>query len=102
MSEIKTKKELMERLRGMGDLSREQKAEVVCALIGHSRIQTHCLGYYNCARCDQQTGDALGGAYPGAEKAVVVGHNCEVCRDNYKECTWRDKYLAPNPFKDSP
>ncbi len=72
----------------------------ICAWFGHSKIQTHCFGYYNCARCGAEVGDTLGSVYPGASEAVVVGHNCDTCQDNYKKLTWRDKILTPNPFGD--
>ena len=72
---------------------------IVCALIGHSKIQTACFGYYYCGRCSDQVGDALGSIYPQAEQAVIIGHNCETCRKNYKKMTWRDKFMVPYPFK---
>lgn len=71
---------------------------IVCQLIGHSRIQTYCFGYYSCARCDAQVGDSLGGVYLGAKQTVVVGHNCETCRDNYSKLGWQDKFMCPDPF----
>ena len=80
------------------DLNLEQKKAVICALVGHSRIQTTCFGYFSCARCGEQIGDTLGGSYPGAETAVIVGHDCETCRTNMKMLTWRDKFMAPDPF----
>lgn len=79
--------------------NKRQRNEIVCALIGHSRIQETCFGYYNCSRCGQQLGDTLGGFYPFASEVVIVGHDCRVCRKNYKKCTWRDKLYCPDPFK---
>lgn len=70
------KTEVKKRIAG---LSAEQAKAVVCALVGHSQIQTYCFGYYNCARCGEQVGDSLAGAYVGTD-AVVVGHNCEKCQ----------------------
>lgn len=90
-----TKREVLARIKGLEPRIAEA---TVCALVGHSRIQTHCFGYYNCARCGQQVGDTLAGSYSGAEKAVVVGHNCDTCRENAKALTWRDTLLAPDPF----
>lgn len=72
---------------------------VFCVMFGHSRIQETCFGYYNCARCGDQVGDNLVSTYPQAEYVVIVGHNCKKCRENYAQLTWRDKILAPNPFK---
>tara|TARA_R110000744_G_scaffold64675_1_gene133061 strand:- start:944 stop:1090 length:147 start_codon:yes stop_codon:yes gene_type:complete len=43
-------------------------------------------------------GDSLAGAY-SAKEHVLVGHNCPKCRENYKALTWKDKLLAPDPFK---
>jgi len=71
---------------------------IFCVLFGHSKIQHSCFGYFNCARCDAQLGDAIGGIY-GAEDVVIVGHDCEKCRENYANCTWKDRFFAPNPFK---
>ena len=71
---------------------------IVCGLLGHSRIQTMWFGYYDCARCGERMGDALGGTYPQAKTVVVVGHNCETCRENAKALTWKDRFLSPDPF----
>ncbi len=95
-----TKKELLAKLKALGPISEQQRNDIVCSLIGHSRIQTYFFGYYNCARCGAQIGDSLGGCYSGAEKAVIVGHSCPTCRENYKKCTWKDKLFCPDPFKE--
>jgi ribosomal protein L37AE/L43A len=89
-----TEEQVRERIDG---LDAETQKQVVCALVGHSRIQTHCFGYWYCGRCDAQVGDTLGGAYD-ANKSVLVGHDCEVCRKNAESLTWRDTMLAPDPF----
>ena len=93
---VLTKRAVLARIKGLPE---DTQKSVVCALVGHSRIQSHFFGYYNCARCGEQVGDSLGGAYSGA-KVVVVGHNCETCRANFAELTWRDTFLAPDPFAD--
>ena len=98
--EIKDEKELMEKLEVLGVTDEEQKKEITCSLIGHSKIQTFCFGYFKCARCGEQTGDNLVGYYPGAEDAVIVGHKCPTCEENYKKLTWRDKVFCPDPFAD--
>ena len=95
--EIKTKKELLEVLKKIPIKNTEQKKAIACSLIGHSSIQTACWGYYNCGRCGQQLGDRVGSTYDTRD-IVVIGHNCPTCRKNYKKCTWKDKYLVPNPF----
>ena len=94
-----TKPQLMAKLKALGRVTKQQRNEVVCALVGHSRIQEYCFGYYTCGRCGEQLGDGLGGVYPSAPKVVIVGHNCKTCRANYAECDWRDKLYAPEPFK---
>jgi hypothetical protein len=99
---IQTETELVERLNALGEVTDEQKRDVVCSLIGHSRIQTHCFGYYYCARCNAQVGDSLGSIYPGAERAVIVGHKCPTCEKNFAECTWHDKFMCPDPFAEEP
>lgn len=93
-----TKRRLLAALAALGDITTEQRNAVVCALVGHSLIQSACFGYFNCARCGEQAGDSLGGAYT-ADKVVVVGHDCSTCRANYKKLTWRDKLFAADPFK---
>lgn len=80
------------------DCDDEKKKAVTCAILGHSKIVTTFFGYVNCARCGAQIGDALGGMFDGS-KVVIVGHDCDVCRANYKKLTWKDKVLAPYPFK---
>lgn len=95
---ITTKRELLRKLAALGDISEQQKKNIVCSLIGHSRIQTCCFGYYTCGRCDAQVGDSLGSIYPDAERMVIIGHKCETCQKNYAECTWKDKFMCPDPF----
>jgi hypothetical protein len=94
-----TKKDLLKKLKALALHTNDDRNEVVCALIGHSRIQTTFFGYFYCGRCEAQLGDSLGSIYPDAEKVVLVGHNCKTCRANYKNMTWRDKLYAPDPFK---
>jgi hypothetical protein len=86
--------------RKLAGIPAASKPAIVCALVGHSRIVTQCFVYVNCARCDAQIADWLGGAgYAEAERSVVVGHNCKKCRKNYANMNWRDKFLVANPFK---
>ena len=99
-SKIKTEKELLDKLDLLSIEDEEQRKEVTCSLIGHSKIQTYCFGYYYCARCGIQLGDTLGGSYMGAEEAVIVGHKCPTCEENYKKLTWKDKIMCPDPFAD--
>ena len=84
--------------RQMRGVPKPNRARMVCALIGHSRIVTGCFGYVYCGRCEAQVGDQLLSGYDGAEESVRVGHNCKTCRANYRKMDWRDKFLAPNPF----
>lgn len=84
-----TKKEVVKRIVG---LDKGQAKDVVCALIGHSNIETNCFGYVSCARCEAQIGDTLGGAYEN-KASVLVGHDCKLCRANTKKLTWRDRLL---------
>ena len=92
-----TRTAFLRRLKAMGKLDKDKRAAVVCALIGHSRIQTTCFGYYYCSRCEAQVGDTLASVYD-AKSVVVVGHNCPTCRKNFKTCGWKDKLFAPDPF----
>jgi len=76
----------------------EKLKAIFCIFFGHSNIIETCFGYVHCARCDAQIGDTLAGCYSNT-KAVIVGHNCKECKENYKKLTWKDKFLAPNPIK---
>jgi len=96
--EIKTKKELLEILKKIPIRDNDHKKQIICSLIGHSLICTTCFGYRYCGRCGSQLGDNLASMDFGRESAVIIGHNCETCRKNYKKCTWKDKYLVKNPF----
>jgi hypothetical protein len=80
------------------DLDENQAKSVVCALVGHSRIIDSCFGYIYCARCGAQIGDNLCGVF-SLDDNVIVGHDCDLCRKNYKNMDWRDKFMAPNPFE---
>lgn len=84
-----TQAQLKRKLKGIPS---ENVAAVTCALIGHSRVQTQCFGYWNCARCDAQVGDTLGSTYQGAMMAVAVDHYCDTCRDNAPSLTWKDRF----------
>jgi len=96
-----TKKELLEKIRSLGNISKEQRNSIVCALIGHSRISDSFWGYRHCGRCGELLGDSLGGVDMDIGGAVIIGHNCPTCRKNYKKCDWRDKIYTPNPFPEN-
>lgn len=89
-----TKKQLLGRIALLGNLTEEQQKRVVCAIIGHSNIQTTCFGYVYCGRCGDQVGDYIASCYEN-DKQVVVGHGCDLCKTNYKKLTWKDKLFAP-------
>lgn len=78
-------------------LSDGQKRSMVCVMVGHSRIILTDFGYIYCARCEDRIGDSLAGYFDGS-KSVIVGHNCEQCRENSKSLTWKDTLMAPDPF----
>lgn len=101
IKEIRTKKELLKILKKIPIRDNEHRKKIICSLIGHSRICTICWGYRDCGRCGETLGDNLVSIDLGRKYCVVIGHNCNVCRKNYKKCTWKDKYLVPNPFKKS-
>lgn len=96
-----SKKELLAKLKLLEPKDKAQRNELVCTLIGHSKICTTFFGYRYCGRCEAQLGDNLGSIDFGAKKAVIVGHSCEVCQANYKLCTWKDKLYVANPFKET-
>jgi len=88
-------------LARVADLGAETQMRMVCALVGHSRIQTTFFGYYYCGRCGEQVGDAMASSYPAAKTAVIVGHGCATCRKNAQTLTWQDTLLSPDPFPKS-
>lgn len=71
---------------------------IICVLIGHSRIESTFFGYHYCGRCGDQTGDSLVSIYSG-EDSVIIGHNCDKCRENYSKMNWKHKLFVGNPFK---
>lgn len=87
-------KEVESRIEG---LEPEQAKAVVCALAGHSKIVTACMGYIYCARCEAQIGDSLDGASSTGDN-VIVGHACPTCEENFAKCDWRDTFMTPDPF----
>jgi hypothetical protein len=93
-----TLEELELKLSALGDISDDQKKSIVCALIGHSKIITLCIGEVACGRCGEKIGDTLMGTYP-MEDVVIIHHNCKVCRKNFKKLGWEDKFMVDNPFK---
>ena len=70
---------------------------VFCALFGHSRIVNTFWGEVTCGRCKVVVGDTLAGIYSMLDK-VILGHDCETCRKNFKALNWKDKLFTPNPF----
>lgn len=80
--------------------SLEIRRRVYCARHGHSRVSTYCFGYRYCARCEAQVGDNLASIDGGAETAVIVGHNCETCRENSKALLEGDLALLPKEAAD--
>ena len=89
-----TKKVAQEILRSV---PKDRRPAALCGLVGHTRMQEFCFGYFTCGRCGAQVGDTLCGVYDGAKTAVVRGHDCVVCRENAESLTWRDKMLMPKP-----
>jgi len=96
--QIKNKKELLQILKKVPYEDEDHKKRIICSLIGHSNICDICFGYRSCGRCGETLGDNLCSIDPGRENSVIIGHNCKICRANYKKCSWKDKYLVPNPF----
>lgn len=94
MSEDMTLEQVQAALERIPDGARPA---TVCAMIGHSRVITAFFGYVHCARCEAQIGDALGGVFD-ATGTVIVGHDCKTCRANAPTLTWRDTFMAPDPF----
>lgn len=72
----------------------EQKRSIYCVMHGHSKIISMCFGYVSCARCETQIGDTLGGCFDTSD-AVVVDHDCAICRKNLKNLKPKDTTLVP-------
>lgn len=95
-----TEEEYHAKIAALGPMDNEQRKAVTCALLGHSRIVTNFFGRISCARCGEMVGDQLGGfGFEGAPEAVIVGHNCPICYENYTKLGWKDKVLCPDPFQ---
>ncbi len=94
-----TKKALLEKLKLLDLQDEETEKDIVCALVGHSDIINICFGEVTCGRCGDILGDTIIGLYDTKEN-VVIGHDCKTCRKNFKKLTWRDKFMAPDPFTD--
>lgn len=97
MTTALTQAELLAKVQALGDITEAQRNEIICALIGHSRVVSSCFGYISCARCEKQIGDTLGGVFDLKDKAVMH-HKCDLCATNYAEMTWCDKLYTPDPF----
>lgn len=79
-----------------GPMNDQQKKELACALIGHSRVVNVCFGEVTCARC----GALLGDTYVDSDFVTEAGGHmtkdcdCPGCHIAYKTMTWRDTYLV--------
>lgn len=96
-----TRSQLREKLKALGAVTKEQRNAIVCSFLGHSKIVSCFFGYVSCGRCQAEIGDTLGGATT-LESNVLIGHDCEVCRKNWKGLGWQDKLYVPDPFKKDP
>jgi len=67
---------------------------VFCALFGHARVYEMCFGYVSCARCKQQIGDALAGAFSDAKG---VSCECSQCEKNWRALRWIDRAFCEQP-----
>jgi hypothetical protein len=65
---------------------------VLCAIFGHSNIVTGFFGYIYCGRCEAQIGDTLASVWRN-DKAVVIGHDCEICNANRRRLRLVDRLL---------
>lgn len=92
------KSELLKKVKSLG-VDRDTEKDVICSLIGHSRIVSMCFGYVSCGRCGAQIGDTLGSVFDLTEY-VIIGHNCETCQKNYEAMKWQDKLYVQDPFKE--
>jgi hypothetical protein len=93
MNEL-TKAELKLKLKALEPIDKETKKNIVCSLIGHSDIVDFCMGYVSCGRCGAHLGDTLAGIYPRNAKQVIIDHDCDTCRENWENMTWKDKFMV--------
>lgn len=91
-------RKILKAIRAVADIDKDTRNAIVCALVGHSRIQETCFGYFHCGRCEEQVGDNLAGVYDAGD-VVIIGHDCNTCRANYEDCTWRDKLYVRDPLR---
>ena len=84
-------------LRKRLDRARHFVGRLLCLIFGHPPVYNGCFGYMHCARCGELLGDTIGGAFQD-ERAVVVGHGCDTCRENYRGLKWHERLLIPRPF----
>lgn len=84
-----TKREVLKRIEGLDE---GHARSVVCALIGHSRVQDQFWGEWTCHRCDARLGDSLAGCYDASD-VVLMDHHCDQCRAAIAKLTWKDTLL---------
>lgn len=92
-----TREEYEAKMAALEPMDSDVRRSVTCALLGHSHIVTGCFGEICCARCGERIGDTLVGGYYDP-RAVLVGHDCPICRGNYAKLGWEDLVLTPDPF----
>lgn len=89
-----TKQQLLDKLKVVAPETKEQRNEIVCALVGHSRIRTFFFGYNYCGRCSTQLGDSLGGSFKISDE-YIEGHTDQECLENLAKMGWQDKLYVP-------
>lgn len=96
-TEAITRADLRAKLAALGEITKDQRNDIVCSLLGHSDIVCYSFWRFLCGRCGDIVGDKLSGAT--GEKYVVIGCDCKKCRANFKKLDWRHKLYVPSPFK---
>lgn len=93
-----TQTQIKKKLKAIEPATDAVKRKLVCAFLGHSRVVTMCFGYVYCARCEDQIGDTLAGAFD-AKHVVISGHDCPTCRANAKTFKWQDRFMLPKEIE---
>jgi len=91
-----TKKVLREALQIIGVMEHDKKIEMICGMIGHSRI----IVSGSCARCRHRIfefdhSSMISAGFPGEDS---VFHDEDGDKEKYEKMDWRDMLYVKSPF----
>ncbi len=88
-------RKILRAIRAVTDIDKATRNAIVCALVGHSRIQRDVGSYSACARCDERAGSTTATVYVDR-----TGRGRSIDRAACAELTWRDMLYVRDPFKE--